>query len=56
LCELFGTALFSYIVVVSGANTFVDALGFFALLLIFGGVTGGHFNPTMTIGCYFYES
>ncbi len=55
VCELLGTCLFAYMVVVSNAKTITDSLGMFALLLIFGGVTKGHFNPATTIGVYFYE-
>lgn len=54
-CELLGTLLFTYIVIVSDANSIADSLSLFALLLIFGGVTGGHFNPATTIGVFIYE-
>jgi len=53
--ELLGTATFVYMVLVSTGNQFAVPLGLFASILIFGGVTGGHFNPAVTLGVYIHE-
>ena len=52
LYELMGTALFVYCVLASGGNVFAVIMGLFAAIIIFGGYTGGHFNPAVTLGVY----
>ena len=52
LCELIGTALFVYGIMINGADNAGVALSLFASVLIFGKITGGHFNPAVTIGVY----
>ena len=48
--EALGTALFTYCIIVSTANALAGAFSLFAMILIFGSVTGGHFNPAVTVG------
>ena len=55
ICEAIGTGLFTFMVIASDANNLADSLSLFTILLIFGGVTGGNFNPAVTIGSYVYE-
>lgn len=50
--EAMGTALFLYCILASNGNAFAVIMGLFASIMIFGGVTGGHFNPAVTIGVY----
>ena len=51
LFEMLGTALFIYgIIMTSTAATIPFSL--FASILIFGAITGGHFNPAVTLGVY----
>ena len=52
LYEMMGTALFVYCVLASGGNVFAVIMGLFAAIIIFGGYTGGHFNPAVTLGVY----
>ena len=56
LCEALGTALFVYGILINGADNAGVAASLFASVLIFGGVTGGHFNPAVTLGVYFQEA
>jgi len=54
LCELLGTALFIYGVIMTGSAAGIP----FSLLfstLIFGAVTGGHFNPAVSLGVFISE-
>lgn len=48
--EFIGTCLFTTIILISKANAEAAALGLFTQILIFGDVTGGHFNPGVTLG------
>ena len=56
LCEMLGTALFVYGIIINGADNAGVALSLFASVLIFGGITGGHFNPAVSIGVYLQEA
>ena len=53
--ELVGSALFVYMILVSKGDELAVPLALFAVILIFGGITGGHFNPAVTIGVYIKE-
>jgi len=53
--ELIGTALFVYIIIMSGGDSIGIPLALFAMIIILGGVTGGHFNPAVTLGVYIHE-
>jgi len=54
LYEMLGTALFIYgIIMTSPAATIPFSL--FASIIIFGAVTGGHFNPAVSLGVYLAE-
>lgn len=53
--ELIGTALFVYMIIVSKGEPLAVPLALFAVIIIFGGVTGGHFNPAVTAGVYIHE-
>ena len=48
--EFIGTCLFTTIILISKANAEAAALGLFSQIIIFGDVTGGHFNPGVTLG------
>ena len=50
--EMIGTALFIYCILVSHGNPLAVAIGLFSSIIIFGGITGGHFNPAVSIGVY----
>ena len=52
LYEAMGTALFVYCVLASVGNAYAVIMGLFASIIIFGGVTGGHFNPAVTLGVF----
>ncbi len=52
--ECFGTALFTYCILVSSANAIAASFSLFAMILIFGSITGGHFNPAVTIGVFIW--
>ena len=53
--ELVGTALFIYMILVSKGDAMGVPLALFAMIVIFGGITGGHFNPAVTLGVYIHE-
>ena len=53
--ELIGTAIFVYMIIVSTGDPFAVPLALFAMIVIFGGITGGHFNPAVTLGVYIHE-
>jgi len=52
LVEFIGTFVFLYIILESSkfgiVQPFVIATGLLAAVLLFGGVSGGHFNPAVT--------
>ena len=50
--EMIGTALFIYCILVSHSNPLAVVVGLFTSIIIFGGITGGHFNPAVSIGVY----
>ena len=53
--ELFGTAIFLYMILVSTGDQFAVPLALYAAILIFGGITGGHFNPAVTTGVFIHN-
>ena len=52
--EALGTMLFVYIMLIS-SEPIAIAFAFFASTIIFGGITGGHFNPAVTLAVYIKE-
>ena len=50
--EMLGTAFFVYCILASMGNPLAAVVGLFASIIIFGGVTGGHFNPAVSIGVF----
>jgi aquaporin Z len=52
LLEMVGTALFVYGILINGADNAGVALSLFASVILLGGITGGHFNPAVTLGIY----
>ena len=61
LNEFLGQIFFMYIVLVSGGTVsdiwgIAGPLALFAVINIFGGISGGHFNPAVTAGFYVREA
>ena len=54
LCEMLGTALFVYAIILTDRAATIP-ISLFASILIFGGITGGHFNPAVTLAVYISE-
>ena len=52
--EFLGTALFVFLILQSTGNGIAVPLALFMVIIIFGQVTGGHFNPAVTLGIYFW--
>lgn len=50
--ECLATFLFMFIIFFSKGNVQVFGFGFWVLLSIFGGITGAHVNPAITLGFY----
>ncbi len=46
--EFIGTAVFLTIILKSGGDKYVIALGLLAAILLMGSVSGGHFNPAVS--------
>ena len=53
--EAIGTAIFVYMIIVSTGDALAVPLELFSMIIIFGGVTVGHFNPAVTLGVYVHE-
>lgn len=51
-CEMIGTMLFVYAIMTNGGDNAGVALALFASVIIFGGITGGHFNPAVTLAVF----
>ena len=49
LAELIGTAVFLTIILKSGGDKYVIVAGLLAAILLMGDVSGGHFNPAVSI-------
>jgi glycerol uptake facilitator-like aquaporin len=49
LAEFIGTAIFLTIILKSGGDKYVVSLGLLAAILIMGNVSGGHFNPAVSV-------
>ena len=61
LNEFMGQIFFMYAVLVSGGSGsdswgITGPLALFAVVNIFGGISGGHFNPAVTLGVYVREA
>ena len=51
LCEFIGTALFIFGIIETNLPISIP-ISLLASVVIWGGITGGHFNPAVTIGVY----
>ena len=49
--EMIGTSFFLYGIIMTGSPASVP-FSLFASILLFGGITGGHFNPAVSLGVY----
>ena len=55
LYEAFGTMLFVYSILLT-SNPISISFSLFASIILFGSITGGHFNPAVTLGIYIKEA
>ena len=55
LYEMFGTMLFIYSILLTN-NPISISFSLFASIILFGSITGGHFNPAVTLGVYIKEN
>lgn len=53
--ELLGTATLMFAVVMSAGNALYVILTLWAILMICGGITGGHFNPAVSTGVFVWR-
>ena len=53
--EAFGTMLFVYSILLTN-NPISISFSLFASIILFGSITGGHFNPAVTLGVYIKEA
>ena len=51
LLEMIGTAFFIYGIIMTDTPASIP-FSLFASILLFGGITGGHFNPAVSLGVY----
>ena len=49
LAEFIGTAIFLAIILKSGGDKYIVIAGLLAAILIMGNVSGGHFNPAVSV-------
>ena len=55
LYELLGTATLMLSVVMTGGNALYVCFTLWAILMISGGITGGHFNPAVSTGVFIWR-
>jgi len=53
--ELLGTATLMFSVVMCGGNALYVVLTLWAILMIGGGITGGHYNPAVSTGVFIWR-
>ena len=53
--EALGTMLFVYSILLTN-NPISISFSLFASIILFGSITGGHFNPAVTLGVYIKEN